>query len=1190
MARLEDLSPGTLAEGVLADGPVAVVSVQWFGQTAVELTYKVESTGAVGSQLLYRTDEERLQVAEGKRQWVFDGDGELFRLAAEAKRIRLAYLFDPRLAVHVSQVEPLPHQISAVYEEMLARQPLRYLLADDPGAGKTIMAGLFIKELILRGDLERCLVVCPANLAEQWQDELADKLKLHFEIVGRAEIEGSVTRNPFREKPFVISRLDLLSRSPENLERLRQVEWDLVVVDEAHKMSASFTGGEVKETLRYRLGQLLCDPERARHVLLLTATPHRGKDEDFQLFLALLDRDRFEGRGRNGGYQVDTSDIMRRMLKEELVDFDGRPLFPERRAYTVTYELSPPEADLYEQVTEYVRTEMSLADQLAQEDARGAHRRTVVGFALTILQRRLASSPEAIYQSLRHRKERLEKRFNEERSARRSTEVGQQLNLAEGLRAIDEEDLDDLPDSEMEDYEEQVVDLASNARTIRELETEINRLRELEALAETVRKSGTDRKWEELRDLLQNRAEMFDQNGRRRKLIIFTEHRDTLHYLTSKVRRLLGNPKAVVEIHGSLKRDERRKNQTDFVNDPTVELLIATDAAGEGINLQRAHLMVNYDLPWNPNRIEQRFGRIHRFGQREVCHLWNLVAHQTREGAVFRRLFEKLETQRAALQDKVFDVLGRVFDEVSLRQLLLEAIRYGDQPEVTARLDQRIDELMSPERYRQILEEHALAKDTMDTAKLQSIREDMERAEALRLQPHFIAAFFLDSFQRLGGSVREREPHRYEIRRVPQEIIRQARQLGRGIPLATRYERVVFEKERINADGKPSPAEFVAPGHPLLDATIALILERYRELLRRGTVLVDSREDGSEHVRTLFFVEHEVRDGRTDKHGNYRAVSRQLQFVEILEDGVAVAAGAAPYLDYRPPSEDEQRVMGELLRASWLQGDPSTSSGQALEERARAYAIEHLVPNHFQEVRSYREGLVLKTMAAVKERLTKEIRHWDSRAEQLKLEELAGKQPRMNSAFARRRADDLTERLQHRMKELEQEKQLAPLPPVVSGGALVVPEHVLAALLGRPRAGPDGGNKDEVEELAMQAVEETEKKAGRFPRRVDHLNLGYDVESKDPQNGRLHFIEVKGRHADADTVHVTKNEWLVALNKREMFVLAIVLVRDGTVAEGPHYVRDPMARAISGDLTFGITGVDLSIKDLLKLEKAEVAS
>jgi len=260
----------------------------------------------------------------------------------------------------------------------------------------------------------------------------------------------------------------------------------------------------------------------------------------------------------------------------------------------------------------------------------------------------------------------------------------------------------------------------------------------------------------------------------------------------------------------------------------------------------------------------------------------------------------------------------------------------------------------------------------------------------------------------------------------------------------------------------------------------------------------------------------------------------------------------------------------------------------SLEETAKAYAIEHLVPTHFDQVRSYREELVVKAMAAVKERLTKEINYWDKRAEEFKAKELAGKKPRINSAMARRRADDLTDRLQNRMRELELERQLSPQPPVVIGGALVVPESLLARLLNRPKKATSPGNRDQIEELAMKAVEDVEKKAGRIPQRVDYLNLGYDIESRDPQTGKLNFIEVKGRHADADTVHVTKNEWLVALNKREMFILAIVLVRDGSVAEPPHYIRDPMARVVAGDLTFGVTGVDLSIKELLEMEKAEV--
>jgi len=407
--KLEEIHPHASVRGIVPDTTVTVVSVQWFGSDVLELTYK-DPAGRVGQELLYRSDEPRLEVVEPGLPWSFDGDGALFRLVSEAHRIRLAYLFDPLLAVHTSLVEPLPHQITAVYEAMLPRQPLRFLLADDPGAGKTIMAGLLVKELLVRGDVQRCLIVCPGNLVEQWQDELSQRFQLPFEILTNDKLEAARTGNWFLENDLAIVRLDKAARDESVQAKLAApgAQWDLVIVDEAHKMSATFFGGEIKYTRRYRLGQLQLLSSLTRHFLLLTATPHNGKEEDFQLFLALLDGDRFEGRFRDGVHQVDVSDLMRRMVKEHLVRFDGRPLFPERFAHTVPYRLSDLEARLYKEVTEYVQAEFNRADALDDEKRKGT-----VGFALTILQRRLASSPEAIYQSLRRRRERLESRLRE---------------------------------------------------------------------------------------------------------------------------------------------------------------------------------------------------------------------------------------------------------------------------------------------------------------------------------------------------------------------------------------------------------------------------------------------------------------------------------------------------------------------------------------------------------------------------------------------------------------------------------------------------------------------------------------------------------------------------------------------------------------------------------------------------------
>ena len=659
--KLEDLRANAAVRGVLADSLVTVVSVQWFGSEALELTYKTPA-GKVANELLYRDDEPRLEIVEIGRPWSFDGDGALFRLVSEAQRIRLAHLFDPVLAVHTSVVEPLPHQITAVYESMLPRQPLRFLLADDPGAGKTIMAGLLIKELIARGDLQRCLVVCPGSLAEQWQDELYRRFQLPFEILTNDRLESARTGNWFLEANLVIARLDKLSRNEEVQQKLQAPDcrFDLVVCDEAHKMSATFFGGEVRYTKRYRLGQLLSG--LTRHFLLMTATPHNGKEEDFQLFMALIDGDRFEGRFREGVHVAEVSDLMRRMVKEHLLTFDGTPLFPERIAYTVPYRLSDAEVRLYKAVTDYVREEFNRAEALENDRRAGT-----VGFALTILQRRLASSPAAIHQSLRRRRERLESRLRELEVLRRGGQAVIALAAAgPEFDPEDVEDLDDAPENEIEAAEQQVLDQATAARSIAELKAEIETLGKLEALALAVRRSGTDTKWRELASLL---GEIFTVGGLtsriaepdvpygagkipqptpspRQKLVVFTEHRNTLAYLQDRIMSLLGREGSVTTIHGGVGREDRLKAQEAFRHDPQVQVLLATDAAGEGINLQRAHLMVNYDLPWNPNRLEQRFGRIHRIGQTAVSHLWNLVADETREGDIYRKLLEKLEQAR----------------------------------------------------------------------------------------------------------------------------------------------------------------------------------------------------------------------------------------------------------------------------------------------------------------------------------------------------------------------------------------------------------------------------------------------------------------------------------------------------------------------------------------------------------------
>ena len=1181
--KLEDLQPDATVRGIVPDGTVTVVSVQWHGSDALTLIYRPAS-GQVVEEILYRHDEARLEVVEQGRPWSFDGDGALFRLVSEAHRIRLAHLFDPVLAVHTSLVEPLPHQITAVYEAMLPRQPLRFLLADDPGAGKTIMAGLLIKELIARGDLRRCLVVCPGSLAEQWLDELYRRFNLPFDILTNDKLDAARTGNGFLENDLAIARLDKLARNEDLQAKLGAPDcrYDLVVCDEAHKMSATFFGGEVRYTRRYRLGQLLSG--LTRHFLLMTATPHNGKEEDFQLFLALLDGDRFEGRFRDGVHQVDVSDLMRRMVKENLLKFDGRPLFPERIAYSVPYKLTDAEARLYRKVTDYVRDEFNRAEAL-QNDRRAG----TVGFALTILQRRLASSPEAIYQSLRRRRERLESRLRE--LALLHAAQSQALpDSGPTLDAEDVEDLDEAPYEEVEAAEAAVLDQATAASTIAELKTEIASLKQLEALAAEIRQGGDDTKWRQLSNLL---GEIFTPAGLgsrvaeatvpygsgavpppvpspRQKLVLFTEHRDTLNYLERRIGTLLGRPGAIVLIHGGMGREERRKAQEAFLHDPQVQVLLATDAAGEGINLQRAHLMVNYDLPWNPNRLEQRFGRIHRIGQTEVCHLWNLVAEETREGDVYRTLLDKLEQARYALGGQVFDVLGKLqFEGRSLRDLLIEAIRYGDRPEVRARLSQVVTEAVDRPHLQTLIEERALAHDAMDATRVARVREEMERAEARRLQPHYIESFFLEAFRRLGGRVHRREPGRYEITHVPAPVRDRAGQISVGEPVLRRYERIAFDKAFLTPQGQ-APAAFICPGHPLLDAVLDLTLERQRDLLQRGAVLVDGRDPGLE-TRVLFTLEHAIRDGSFLPGGEGRVISRRMLYVEVDVAGGTRHLHYAPYLDYRPLAEGEPTAADILARPEcvWITRD--------LEQQARGEAIAHIVPGHLAEVRDRRLAWVEKTRAAVKERLTKEITYWDHRAEELKLQEKAGKAgARLNSGEARRRADDLQERLRQRMSQLDREEQISALPPAVIGGLVVVPMGLLAAMAGdpAPRRTVDTQKSAAKARAIIMAVE---RGLGFEPVDRETEKLGYDIESRVPGTGKLRFIEVKGRVSGADSITVTKNEILTALNKPDDFILAIVEFLDAS-EHRVHYLRQPFHR----EPDFGVTSVNYKLDKLIE--------
>lgn len=1124
----DSFANGMQVTGIIPGTPVEVVAVIPHGQDAKEVIYRTPD-GNLDQRVLYRTDEANFDIfhPDGRP---FDADPQDFRLAAEAQRILLASHSDPMLAVSTSDVRPLPHQIRAVYGELLPRTPLRFLLADDPGAGKTIMAGLYIKELLLRDDVKRCLIVAPGGLVEQWQDELRLKFGLGFDILAPGTLDVAPGANVFESKHLLIARMDQLARNEYLQEQIGDSEFDLVVVDEAHRMSASWFSGELKPSKRFQLGRLLAD--RTRHLLLMTATPHNGKDEDFQTFLSLLDNDRFEGRSTKRAEAGTAEGFMRRMIKEDLLTFEGTKLFPERRATTANYALSASEMHLYERVSEYVRQGMNRADRLEGK------RKVTVGFALTVLQRRLASSPQAIFESLRRRADRLEKTRQDLLAGRIAAAATDSLVGDFG----DDIDPDEFDAEEFESMEEQALDAASAARTAVELESEVAELRALERIAEGVLLSQQDSKWVELRGVLEGEV-LAKADTTKHKLIVFTEHRDTLNYLEGRIRGLLDRPDAVVTIHGGVNRLERRRVTEEFTHNPDVQILVATDAAGEGLNLQAAHLMVNYDLPWNPNRIEQRFGRIHRIGQTEVCELWNIVADNTREGEVFRRLLDKIEEQRIAYGGKVFDVLGTSLGNVKLSDLLQKAIRYGEQPEVRQQMHEVIDQGIV-EGLRELMND-ALTHEVLPPEDLEKLRMEMEDARARRLQPHFIRDAFTEAFRQLGGRLDGREKDRYEINHVPAAVRESTR-----APISRRYLRVTFDVESIGG-AVNDRAELLAPGHPLHDTVLRLTVERLRSALERGTVLEAS---DFERPSLLVGVLNEVQDATG------ATIAQRFGYVLADDEGSITEAGIAPYLDYMTPSAPV--VPSDLARLA------------DRESSATSWVIAHQLPVFADQIVSRRTAEFERLATAVKNRLHHEIKRLGAQASNTDAAAAAGRRVRTSGDALRRRADELAARLTVRLDRIEKQLRMSAMPPRVVSVALVLPA---TAQQYQDAHTADPGARKAIERRGVDAVLAAERSLAREPTEQASNNPGFDILSTHPGQPGVR-IEVKARIAGSDTFVITRTEVLLALNAAPYHRLALVSVHpDGPHLDEVRYLGDVFAGAEPSWINdFGLVSQTLS--------------
>jgi SNF2 family DNA or RNA helicase len=1070
------LAKGTILEGPYWPEPVRVLATQ-LRDDRIEIDAVGTRTERYYSTLPHLEEfEKNVEIRARRAGPSFTADPLHFRLAVEAQRIGLAYEYDPHFAISVSQIEPLPHQLEAVYDYILPRPRIRFMLADDPGAGKTIMAGLALKELKYRGVVERTLIVVPAKLIAQWQRELDEKFDETFVEVNRALLRAFPGRNAWESHGQCVTSVDF-AKQDDVADTLRDVQWDLVIVDEAHKMAAYRYGRKEKKTDRYYLGELLSD--RTDGLLFLTATPHKGDPENFLLLLQLLDPDLYADTGiLRDAVRRDENPIFLRRMKEQMRHFDGKPIFPDRHPITVSYSLSKPERRLYEAVTTYVEEGFQRA--FGEENRH-------VQLALLVLQRRLASSLRAIRCSLENRRDRLKEIYA----------LGREALKAEEEEELDWEDLADMPEVERWRVEDEALARHTMARDLPELGKEIEELEHLIRLAEIAEASGEERKLKELREVMESEG-LFHSDE---KLLIFTEAKDTLDYLLENLQRWGFQP---VRIDGTMNMDARVQAERDF--ERRAQVMVATEAAGEGINLQFCHLMVNYDIPWNPNRLAQRMGRIHRYGQEKEVFIFNLVASDTREGAVVEKLLEKLDVMRRELgSDSVFDVIDEVAQGRSLEQLFREALaRRRSFDEILAEVDAQYDPANAELVRKARLE--GLATDRIDFS---GLRQRKQEAEEHRLMPAYIERFFVEAFDALDeGSLQQKDDGvwgvdwvRTALRDVPRGLRRRF-----GKP-DKRYRRFTFHKEQ--AKGGRAP-DFVAPGHPLFEAVRYQVEERFAPALQEGAVF----HDPNGRQGRLWLLRGSVRDG----HGE--VVGERLFAAFEPEDGELEQWSLTSLLDLSEgdaPEEDALRDLQAGLRER--------------EGRVIDWSLDHCLDPYFEELAERRQR-----EARIKERYLK--RSFNARISQsmkkigeYKQREQAGADMEIAIRREQVRKDELIEKRDRRLAEVESDRYLSRRTPEVVGVAAIVP---------RPEQEGDGmRSSEEVEGIAMEVAMAYERERGWNPEDVSAENLGFDVRSHRP-DGEVRRIEVKGR-AGEGAVRLTPNEWMKAEQLGETFWLYIVV-------------------------------------------------
>ena len=1081
---------GQVLTGPLFAEPMLVETVRANGADTVVAGLVGQETERFRRVTLTSAQIAELEIAGTSLS--FGGDGSLLRLGLQAHSLGIAYEFDPHFGLSISRVDPLPHQLEAVYEHLLKLPSVRFLLADDAGAGKTIMAGLLVRELKLRGLAERILVVCPANLTFQWQRELREKFDEKFVVLMGDNVRNQFGVNQWSDQKQVITSLDLAKRD-DILPGLKQARWDLVIVDEAHRMSAR---DESHKSQRYKLGEMLRD--NSNNVLLLTATPHKGDPHNFTLFLQLLDQDAYaDVKSIEEAMERRRAPFYLRRTKEAMVYFperqsDGewavKPVFTKRITHTASFTIDGDEFDLYQQVSRFV-TQQSRRAAMKDDDRRAR----AVGFLMSLYQRRLASSAYAMRRSLEKRANRLEQNL----------EQAQKLVQAPPPDLYDSDELEEMEDAKRERLEEmlEAVSLARNAVDVRE---EVSKLRELADKAKAVEASGGEAKLGQLKATLQEQG-FFDDPDKR--LLIFTEFRDTLDHLMDQLKSWGFRTGS---IHGGMRAGSREEPGSRLYaeqqfRDGATQILVATEAAGEGINLQCCHILFNYDIPWNPNRLEQRMGRIHRYGQRSDCIIFNFVATNTIEGRVLQRLLAKLQEIRDALDDDaVFNVVGEVLPAARIEHVFREFYAGSvDSVELEDRLLRDVDE----RRFRDICQT-ALEGLASRQLNIDMLVERRARAKERRVVPETIARFIADCAA--GASLQltpvRGQPHTFDPGRTPQSLKKYERASDWKLPeLVSRYPR--FSTDRDTAGNRN--LEWVTPGHPLFEALRRNALERSQDAFANGASFHSIEHDAPAR---LDFYRAQVVDGLG------HVIHERLFTVELQE-------GADPRV--REPD-----ILGNLTPAAVPDDLPAAAS---LPE-ATEWLHERLLMPFIDEVRTPR----LRELERIAEHVEISLEEVMLRADQ-KIGRAADEVENQITGAEGRLAqaeDEHTEaasRRSRRRQELTQQKALTLQAVERIASALVLP-HPQSDDPEVKRLMPNA----ETEMIAMRVVMEHEQAHGRHVEDVHEKNLGYDVTSLDPQSGQLRLIEVKGLAAATGTILLTPNEHRVAEDRRDCYWLYIV--------------------------------------------------